>query len=307
MSLAPSHYSYLSLRASLGVDRAVPGLLLFRAETALHLDNEKFIDAVWPTIKEANASAEGFSQISRDVVVVLPADVDCPITDKSSIKRGQVRYYTWMSDLITDVDQIYRDFEKEIEDVYLRLESTHDGLMLSLSIPELESWVLENFAKININIVDAEADFFTSGVDSLKAIQMRGMIVNQLDLGSKICGGMIVYDCGNTRKLAKKLYVMRELGSNNEVDEDASEIATMTEMIAKYSKFEQPVRTASRSTKKSKKDNVVVSFIQSLNRATLTFADSHRSDRLPREPYSSSSVSRFSRHENHLSHSSRQD
>lgn len=76
---------------NLGVDKPVPGLLLFRSQNAAHLNDEKFLDEVWPVIREANIQAEGFSQISRDVVVVVGAEVDYALTDKSSIKRAQVR------------------------------------------------------------------------------------------------------------------------------------------------------------------------------------------------------------------------
>jgi hypothetical protein len=75
-----------------GVDQAVPGLLLFRADDVKvkHLSNEDFIDQVWSTIQDANGKAESFSQIGREMVVVLGADVKFPCTDKGTFKRAQV-------------------------------------------------------------------------------------------------------------------------------------------------------------------------------------------------------------------------
>ena len=73
-----------------GVDRPVPGLLLFRAKNAEGLSDENFLDRVWPAVEEANSRAEGFSQISREMVAIIPQNVHCPTTDKSSIKRAQV-------------------------------------------------------------------------------------------------------------------------------------------------------------------------------------------------------------------------
>jgi acyl-coenzyme A synthetase/AMP-(fatty) acid ligase len=73
-----------------GVDRPVPGLLLFRAKAAEGLSDGEFVDRVWPAIEDANSHAEGFSQISRDMIAVIPEDVECPLTDKSSIKRAAV-------------------------------------------------------------------------------------------------------------------------------------------------------------------------------------------------------------------------
>jgi long-subunit acyl-CoA synthetase (AMP-forming) len=91
-----------------GVDRPVPGLLLFRAKTAEGLSDDEFLDHVWPAIQDANSRAEGFSQISRDLVAIIPEEVDCPSTDKSSIKRAAV----------------YRDFAAVIDNVYARLEDS---------------------------------------------------------------------------------------------------------------------------------------------------------------------------------------
>jgi acyl-CoA synthetase (AMP-forming)/AMP-acid ligase II len=72
-----------------GMDRPVPGLLLFRSKNAEHLNDEGFLNEVWPVVQEANSGAEGFSQISKEMVVVIGDDVDCPSTDKSSIKRAR--------------------------------------------------------------------------------------------------------------------------------------------------------------------------------------------------------------------------
>lgn len=75
-----------------GVDRPVPGLFLFRANTevARKLSKEEYLDHVWLSIEDANKKAEAFSQIGRDMVVVLENDKKFPKTDKSTIKRVQV-------------------------------------------------------------------------------------------------------------------------------------------------------------------------------------------------------------------------
>jgi len=76
-----------------GVDRPVPGLLLFRADTeeAANLSEEEFLDHVWPSIEDANKKTEAFSQIGRNMVVVVAHDKTFPETDKSTVKRGRVR------------------------------------------------------------------------------------------------------------------------------------------------------------------------------------------------------------------------
>ena len=75
-----------------GINKPIPGLLLFRANTdeAKALSDDEYLDKVWPMIEDANFRAEAFSQIGRDLVAVLGADTELPVTDKSSIKRAQV-------------------------------------------------------------------------------------------------------------------------------------------------------------------------------------------------------------------------
>jgi hypothetical protein len=84
-----------------------------------------------------------------------------------------------------------------IKEAYVRLESSRANKgTLILEIPELENWLISEFKKLGIEI-DAKSDFFAAGVDSLKVIQVRGLIIKNLDLGGDIAnlGSMIVYDC----------------------------------------------------------------------------------------------------------------
>lgn len=221
-----------------GVDRPVPGLLLFRAANAAGLSDEEFLDRVWPVIEDANSRAEGFSQIGRDLVAVIHEEVDCPSTDKSSIKRAAV----------------YREFIDVIDSVYQRLENGMKGT-LKLSVPELEEWILKSFAELGINLGSPGVDFFSAGVDSLKAIQMRGHIVKNLDLGGNVskCASMIVYDCGNAAKLARTLYAIRT-GDSRE-GEDSDDIPAMSSLIKRFSTFEQ----RSNGSEKLPESRVVVS------------------------------------------------
>jgi hypothetical protein len=257
-----------------GIDRSVPGLLLFKATAAAGLSNEEFLDRVWPAIEDANRNAEGFSQISRDMVAIIPENIDCPTTDKSSIKRAQV----------------YRDFAEVINDAYTRLENSKEGALV-LGIPELREWILKSFREMGIPLDRISTDFFSAGVDSLKAIQMRALIIKSLNLGGNVsrCGSMIVYDTGNTAKLAKALFDIRtNAGVENR---SVNELEEMRQLIGEYSKFERraawnnvPVnegerqlyekypRLGRRAAWKGPENNVVVSFnLKLYNSRGLTF------------------------------------
>ncbi|KAI5287183.1 hypothetical protein KEM54_006185, partial [Ascosphaera aggregata] len=96
--------------AIVGIGRPVPGLLVFRAKEYDYLSESEFLNALWPAIEDANARAETFSQIAKDMIALIPSDVEYPHTDKNSIIRNQV----------------YRKFEKEIDALYANDEGTED-------------------------------------------------------------------------------------------------------------------------------------------------------------------------------------
>lgn len=200
-----------------GNDQSIPGLLLFRSESANELNDEEFLDQVWPTIDNANRYSEAFSQISREMIIVAPRDASYPVTDKASIKRAQV----------------YREFEHEITKVYNRLEGNENKGTLRMNILELEEWIISTFQDLGITIPNTTADFFDVGVDSLKAIEMRGLITKSLDLSksARKLPSMTVYDFGNTKRLAKALHTLQMDGKYKE----EKPLELMAEMIEKYS------------------------------------------------------------------------
>ncbi|RDW69422.1 hypothetical protein BP6252_08442 [Coleophoma cylindrospora] len=214
-----------------GIDRAVPGLLLFRSDHTLN--TEDFLSTIWPVVQEVNSHSEGFSQISRDMITVANDDIDIHLTDKSSIKRAQV----------------YKHFKDVIDKMYTQEAS--EGT-LQLEIPELKTWILQAFADIGVYLPDAQADFFGAGVDSLKAIQMRSLIVKSLSLGgnSSRCSSLIVYECGNAESLARKLHEIR-----TGVVNDQDDIKIMEALIEKYSVRPQSI---SKNIQKPKSNIVIL-------------------------------------------------
>jgi hypothetical protein len=68
-----------------GVGKATLGLLALHSEEAESesLPDEDYLDAIWPSIEEANCQAEAFAQISLDIVAILLYTVKFPRTDKA--------------------------------------------------------------------------------------------------------------------------------------------------------------------------------------------------------------------------------
>lgn len=253
-----------------GVDRPVPGLLLFRTLGTSHLTDEQFIEKVWPWIEESNAQVEDFSQISREMIIVFPEHIDCPSTEKSSIKRAQ----------------IYRDFATVIDSVYREPTSNGEQARLQLTVHELESWILDTCQLLDCEVPDIETNFFAAGIDSLKALHLRSMIQKHIDLGGRQsqCTSMIIFDCGNAKALAQKLFAIRTGTGNDGVKTVTNSIDEMQRMIAKYSTFKD-----NRSLNLPKPTHKTVvsgpNTVTSLKHPIDLLLDSHRRDWLPRSTY----------------------
>lgn len=169
-----------------GIGKSMPGIFVFRNDESKEMSNEDFIDAIWPTIQKANAQAESFSQISKDTIVPFGAEVDYPKTDKESIKRAQ----------------IYRLFAKDMDNLYEKLEYNGSGT-LQLDIPATEKWITKTFEEaLSVHLLSSIDDFFAAGVNSLRAIQMRGLILKDLDLGgnSTKLGQNVIFDTANVAR-----------------------------------------------------------------------------------------------------------
>ncbi|TGJ85315.1 hypothetical protein E0Z10_g3446 [Xylaria hypoxylon] len=205
-----------------GNDRLVPGLLLFRSTAAAALSDDEVIDVVWPMIEPANEVMDEYARITRDMIVLLAADVEYPATDKNNIIRAAS----------------YKKFEDIIENLYNKDSQTSRGSK-QLSLKELEEYIFRVVRDhAGIEVPDYETDFFSAGIDSLRAAQLRRLLQKELDLGRHSLPTNAVYDAGNVTKLAGVLYSMRtgeqlQNGHSNE----KSETAKMEELISEYSSF----------------------------------------------------------------------
>lgn len=202
-----------------GVGRAIPGLIVVPSEECRGMDKKEIINLVWPDIAAANESAEAFSQISREMVVILGVDTQYPATDKGTMIRNRC----------------YQEFKDVIEESYRRLEEGDSGFVekRALDLAELSPFLLQIF-KNDLGVsLDETTDFFDAGIDSLQAIKTRAIIKKSLDIGTTELSHNVVFDCGNITKLAAHLHYLR----TGEIHEEETEIEAMASLIEKYSTF----------------------------------------------------------------------
>jgi hypothetical protein len=199
-----------------GIDRSIPGLLVFKSGLADALYDVEYVDAIWPTVQDANSRAEGFSQIAKDMIYLFSSDVEYPRADKNSIIRAQVS----------------RMFAAQIDEMYARMDAQEGVLKLSLS--NMEAFLKQAYVDIvGAELPSLDIDFFQSGIDSLKSIQMRRIIQKTLDLGGHELSSNVVYNYHNMKELARYLKSL-STGENMQVDDDT---VIMEHLIADHSSF----------------------------------------------------------------------
>lgn len=209
-----------------GVQQSTPGVLIFRpSDKVQNMSDADYLETVWPAVKAANARAESFSRIMKELVVLVGADRDYPKTDKGTFIRAQV----------------YQKFDAEIKAAYANLENlAANSNKLELSVPELEEWLLARLRDdLHAPLTDANSDIFAAGVDSLQTTRMSKMIRQHIELGEagSSMSTNVVFECGTVHRLAKYLYALR---TGEEISLGDGEVETMQELIDQYSKFQQP-------------------------------------------------------------------
>jgi thioester reductase-like protein len=213
--------------AIFGAGRTVPGAIIFRSEQSANMDDDNFLDNIWPQIEEANRQAETFARIPRDMVVVRPVNESYPRTDKGTIIRAQ----------------LYAQYEDIIKQAYDGFESGTTGTsdhLLQLDIPQLEDYLMLKFRRdLDTPLESVDADIFSAGVDSLQTTRVWNMIKKELDLGGNQAklSQNIVFERGTARLLARHLYNLRLGIEDADSDPSQAEIKIMQDLIEKYSQF----------------------------------------------------------------------
>ncbi len=206
-----------------GTGRTLPGIMIVPGENTSSLTKKQRFDEIWPSIEGANRRVEGFSQVSKQMVEILPVGTKYPSTDKGTMIR--VRCY---KEFASQIDLVYERFEKGLTGEHV------DRYVLDAQ--QLQAYLIDVFRnRIGIAGVNIDTDFFAAGVDSLQAISVWGMIKREVDLGSGELRQNAVFEYPCIRSLAAHIYALR----SGEDGETKNELATMADLIEKYSHFPQ--------------------------------------------------------------------
>lgn len=223
-----------------GANKVRLGAFIIPATTS-ELDDVAIVDAVMPQIEQMNGSVPAYSQLSREMIKVLPRNADYRRTDKGTVIRAA----------------FYRDFSEQIEAAYVDRQSG------SLVLPreDLVQFLrkeMQNRVQLKPGVVLGEdADLFSLGVDSLQAIQVRSFIFQNLKVDSKEIGRNFVFDFPTLGSMADEIVRLQSGGPERKVVGVEERISTM---IEKYAKFPQHLPVDNAATGKHIVSLAVSSF-----------------------------------------------
>lgn len=216
-----------------GIGKAAPGLLVFQSGQAGQHDYSEadFLDEIWVTIQDANSRAEYFSRIARDMVIVLPYNSFVPRTDKGSFIRAQV----------------YLQYASLIDGIYSREDSLNEKHQMGLGETEILLMELCD-TELGIRLSCPEANLFTEGIDSLKAIHLRRLALRHFDICRSRLPQNVIYETGSIAKLAQHIC---SLQNDDKILTIKDDVDTMAEFIRQYSIFDKHIPQESCTATKS--------------------------------------------------------
>lgn len=197
------------------------GMMIIPSAATQGFEEEVVLASILPSLEKANKEAPGYAQINTEMVKMLPRDTELPKTDKGTVIRAR----------------FYKEFESQIDAVYEATEVASGEL--ALSEPGLQAWLRKELAdsmNIESDELEDDTDFFSIGVDSLRAIQIRSVIVKHIDTGGHKLGSNIAFDYPTVKALAKYLFQLRT-GRSSSTSTNIED--QMVALISKHSTFKQ--------------------------------------------------------------------
>lgn len=191
------------------------GLFIIPSEKSPYETAEELVDAIFPEIDACNAESPAYAYLSRDMIHVLPKDVEYRKTDKGTVIRSA----------------FYKDFADKINEVYDK-DGNGDLVLEGAELLEfLRGALLETAASVDSGSIEGSTDVFSLGIDSLQSIRLRSAIMKTLDL----CGAKLpqnfVFENPSLDAMAREITRLR-LGQEAEGQVPVEE--RMQNLIEKY-------------------------------------------------------------------------
>lgn len=198
------------------------GIAIVLSSEAADHSQQSVLEDIISSIESFQREMPAYAQISNDMVLLLPENTEYPRTDKGTVIR----------------QAFYRQFEKDIDAMYIHTRLDTDTKVLSE--PELRLFLRKAAVEImpELQSIDDTTDFFSLGMDSLRATQMRNIILKHISTNNHTLGMNVVFDYPNVATLSQFL---ASLQTSTEQFQEVNIEAQMQQLIAEYGNFEQHI------------------------------------------------------------------
>lgn len=253
-----AHNPHVSVAVAFGAERDSLGLIVIASDSAAALSEAEVLASISPDLAAGNARVPAYARISLEQVMIKPAGTPFPVTDKATVKRS-----LFLKQFAKDIEAHYTEMEgaKSLqvhEDVVM--SDVEVGNLVRAIVCDVLGFKEAKSEEKTIPHMDDISDFFTLGMDSLKASQVRSKILRSIYLGGGGGGGKnklatnVVFEYPTVALLTEHLLNLRK--GDVVVKDDAEEIARA--LVLKYSEFDtcDPATVAGTSSSR-----VVVRFL----------------------------------------------
>ncbi len=219
-----------------GTARFQASLIIEPTEEARAMADKDLVEALWPTIEQANAVGPAHGRIFRSKVLVAPAAKAFIRAGKGTVIRGRTT----------------RLFEEEVDALYREEAENGDNGENGVPTPPVDSLeamtdlvrtAVTGLLPSSVALTD-EDDFFAMGFDSLQSLELLKMLKRSLaahaGIGSDILSTRGIYASPSVAKLASRLFAAVSAGEaagqpeNGEPADHHDRTKVMRNLVTKY-------------------------------------------------------------------------
>lgn len=212
----------------IGTLRMQPALLIEpTADKALTtLEKAEFIERIWPTVQEANEEAPQHARVSKSLIFFTDPSKPLERAGKGTIQRKPT-----LDKFSGEIDALYADAEKVVAsgDANVAAAPTvdvHDSDQVSSFVKKS---VAELMGPIDLKEND---DFFASGMDSLKALELTRNLKKNLRISDLEV--ITIYLNASIAALTKAVIQLAAQGKASKASTEQARREALEDSLAKY-------------------------------------------------------------------------
>ena len=199
------------VRAALviGQQREEAALLIEPADsrTLSEVAKRQLVESIWPTVEECNILCPRHAKVSKTKIMIAPAHMPFLRAGKGTVQRQST-----LALFEASIDRLYRDDDEVV------ISSRVDSGTESLAINDVVA-VVSRLVSSKCAVSSPTSDFFSGGMDSLQAIQLRREL--RTEFPSVLTTMRTIYSNATIQSLARSI-VQASSGSpadNQQIDD----------------------------------------------------------------------------------------